>query len=191
MGGPSVLVGRGAEAAEATTSGTETAAAAPIEVFEHTYPSPESLFMDHYEPLARALTLVTGDADAAREAVQEAFCRLCRDWSTVSAYEHQAAWVRRVALNVLRDQQRSLSRRPRLLARLRPDPAVPPPSGVDTGLWSAVGHLPERQRTAVGLYYIADLPVSEIGAAMGVSEGTVKRHLDRARTALRKELEAS
>ncbi len=191
MAGPAVHSRSGTEATEARASAVGTGGAVRAEVTERTYPSPESLFMDQYEPLARALTLVSGDIDVAREAVQEAFCRLCREWDSVSNYDHQAAWVRRVALNVLRDQQRSLGRRPRLLARLRPDPILPPPSAGDADLWRAVRRLPDRQRTAVGLYYVADLSVSQIGAAMGVSEGTVKRHLDRARTTLRKELEAT
>ena len=48
-----------------------------------------------------------------------------------------------------------------------------------------VGRLPLRQRQVVLLYYGADLPVAEIGAALGVSVGTVKRSLFRARQALR------
>ena len=50
--------------------------------------------------------------------------------------------------------------------------------------------LPEKQKTAIGLFYIADLNVSEVAAAMGVSQGTVKRHLDRARNTLRTKMEA-
>ena len=85
---------------------------------DHSYASPESLFMDQYEPLARAITLISHDPDVARDAVQEAFARLCREWPTVSGYQHQAAWVRKVALNLLRDQQRQAGRWSRLFVSL-------------------------------------------------------------------------
>jgi len=38
------------------------------------------------------------------------------------------------------------------------------------------------------LYYVADLPVDEIAALMGVTDGTVKSWLHRARGALAREL---
>jgi RNA polymerase sigma-70 factor (ECF subfamily) len=178
---------------------------APAE--DRSYASPESLFMDQYESLARAMTLITHDPDVARDAVQEAFARLCREWPTVSGYQHQAAWVRKVALNQVRDQQRRAGRRARLflsLEHLDQDPSdlgprdtanfdlasYDPPAEGNPELWRAVRRLPEKQRTAVGLFYIADLNVSEVAAAMGVSEGTVKRHLDRARNTLRTKMEA-
>ena len=189
MAGRAVLFGGRTEQVESMPGSPASPAVGTAA--EHAYASPEALFTEQYEPLARAITLISGDADVAREAVQEAFYRLCRDWNTVRSYEHQAAWVRRVALNVVRDQQRSLGRRGRLLARLDQEPAPPLPSDGDPRLWRAVRRLPDKQRTAVGLYYIGDLSVAEIGAAMGVSEGTVKRHLDRARTTLRKRLEVS
>lgn len=170
---------------------------------ERTYSTPESLFMDQYEPLARAITLIARDREVARDAVQEAFARLCREWPTVSGYQNQVAWVRTVALNQVRDQQRRWARRGRLSLSFEQiqDASEGPtdlsahqtpelPAGADLSLWQAVRRLPERQRTAVGLFYIADLNVSEVAAAMGVSAGTVKRHLDRARNSLRARMEA-
>ena len=180
---------------------------------DRSFASPESLFVDQYEPLAQALTLISRDPDVAQDAVQEAFVRLCREWPTVSGYRHQAAWVRKVALNLVRDQQRRSGRWARFSVSLEQmeqdapatdaadaaeatDPAVDglisddPAACADPELWSAVRRLPERQRTAVGLFYIADLKVSEVAAAMGVSSGTVKRHLERARNTLRTNVEA-
>jgi hypothetical protein len=39
---------------------------------------------------------------------------------------------------------------------------------------AALGRLPARQRAVVALYYVADLPVAEIAALLGVAGGTVK-----------------
>ena len=37
--------------------------------------------------------------------------------------------------------------------------------------------LPRRQREAVTLHYLVDLPVAEVARLMGCREGTVKAHL--------------
>ncbi len=52
-------------------------------------------------------------------------------------------------------------------------------------LWQAVFALPESQRTAVVLYYRENLTVEEVAHAMGISTGTVKTHLYRARAQIK------
>ncbi len=154
------------------------------------YASPEAVFRDHYLPLARALSVVAGNPELAEEAVQEAFSRLCRNWKKVSEYEDQVAWVRRVAINLIRDQRRSLRRQVNLLLRLERQPRhAHPPRTADPELWDAVRALPLKQRTAVALFYVADLSVDQTAEAMGVSRGSVVKHLDRARKRLKTMLE--
>lgn len=156
------------------------------------YSSPEAVFGAQRDPLVRVLTFSCGDPGLAEDSVQEAFARLCIHWKRVSNYDDPATWVRRVALNLAMDHRRLLARRARLLIRLGRQPEVtPPPIEGDPRLWTAVRELPAQQRTALALYYLADLKVAEVAASMKVSEGTVKRYLDRARESLRKKLEAS
>ena len=45
--------------------------------------------------------------------------------------------------------------------------------------------LPRRQREAVALRYLVDMPEREVAAAMGVTTGSVKKHLHRGLAALR------
>ena len=45
--------------------------------------------------------------------------------------------------------------------------------------------LPRQQRTAVALYYVDGLSVSEVADAMQLAEGSVKSHLHDARRKLR------
>lgn len=154
------------------------------------YASPEALFRDQYEPLSRALALIAGDVHLAEEAVQEAFARLCLNWEKVSEYEDQAAWVRRVAVHRVYDHHRFFRRKARLLLRLtHSDPVAAPASPVDPRVAEAIRTLPLKQRTAVALFYLADLSLLDVAEAMAVSEGTVKRHLNRARAGLRTILE--
>lgn len=70
------------------------------------YVCPEDVFRNEYDRLVRALTIIAGDRETAADAVQESFIRLVRCWDRVSTYEDPAGWVRRVALNQIRDHHR-------------------------------------------------------------------------------------
>src|SRR3712207_5983540 len=90
--------------------------------------------------LVTTLSLVTGDADLAREATDEAFARALERWRGVSAMASPGAWTYRVALNVARRRKRRSSRE-RALAH--PAPAAPQLlQPIDHELWAAVGKLP-------------------------------------------------
>jgi RNA polymerase sigma-70 factor (ECF subfamily) len=142
---------------------------------------PEDVFRREYARLVRALTIIAGEKEVAADAVQESFVRLIRRWDKVCAYEDPAGWVRRVALNQIRDHHRALGRRTKLLQRIEqqsgPADCV---LATDQELWEELRSLPERQRTALALHYVGDLTAREVAEVMKVSEGTVARHLYRA-----------
>jgi RNA polymerase sigma-70 factor (ECF subfamily) len=50
--------------------------------------------------------------------------------------------------------------------------------------WAAVRALPQRQAQAAALRFVYDMPVGDIAATLGTSEGTVEQHLSRARQSL-------
>lgn len=150
----------------------------------------EALFRAHYARLVRALTLVSGDAELAADAVQEAFARAHVRWRRVRHFDDPVGWIRRVAINKLRDEHRRARRKGRALERLagRPDEAVAEPALRDAALAAALASLPRQQRLSLALHYVADLSVAEVAAALGVSEGTVKFHLHEGRTRMRRTL---
>jgi RNA polymerase sigma-70 factor (ECF subfamily) len=151
--------------------------------------SVEGLFRAHYSQLVRALAIVLDDREEAADAVQEAFLQLERCWEKVSAYDDPVSWVRRVALHRLLTRRRSLQRRARALLRMpRREQHLSQESTLAMELREVLGKLPLRQRTAVVLFYYADLPIAEIATTMRISEGAVNQHLHRAREALRREL---
>jgi len=152
---------------------------------------PETLFRENYTALVRSLAVACGDSEAAADAVQDAFIQLCLHWKRVRKYDNPVAWVRRVAINRLSNHRRSLRRRTAALLRLvNQELHVSRDPGLQTDLEAALERLPMRQRVAVSLYYVEDLPVAEVAASMGVSEGSVNTHLHRARAALKPVLEA-
>lgn len=154
--------------------------------------SPEILFRQSYRSIVQSLALAAGDLAAAEDATQEAFIELCVRWNRISHYDNPAVWVRRVAINKLRKVHRSNTRRAIALLRLDfDDRMAPPPGEPDTSLLAALRELPPRQRLATVLHYIEDLTIAEVASAMGISQGAVSQHLNRARTAFRAHLENS
>lgn len=150
----------------------------------------ELVFHNHYRRLVRSLAVACGNEDLAADVVQQAFVQLWANWSRISRYESPAGWVARVAISRLRDHQRSVRRLASALLRLGRqsdlDGASP---GERLEITAALARLPLRQRLAVVLYYLDDRPIAQVASLMGVSEGTVNRHLFRAREVLRSYLE--
>lgn len=154
----------------------------------------ELLFRAHYGRLVRALTLVAGDREVAADAVQEAFVKAHLQWWRIRRYDDPIGWVRRVAINRLRDGHRRRARERRALAQLAPVATVDVGPGVeeqattgadDARLAALLAGLPRQQRLAVTLYYVAELTVAEVAHAMGLNPGTVKFHLHQGRERLR------
>jgi RNA polymerase sigma-70 factor (ECF subfamily) len=147
----------------------------------------EEVFRQEYVRLVRALSVASGSVDAATDAVQESFLAAARHWRRISGYDDPAAWLRHVALHRLADQRRASSRRQRALPRLAAGTTTADREP-DVDLANAVAALPQQQRVAVCLHYLADLSVADVAEAMGVTEGTVKSHLHDGRVALRRVL---
>jgi RNA polymerase sigma-70 factor (ECF subfamily) len=137
----------------------------------------------HFHSLTVQLFAHTGDLNEAQDVVQEAFCRALARWAQLVSYDDPVAWVRRVAWNIATSRWRRL-RTAMAFARRQREEQVPEPSPDRVALVAALARLPERQRQAVVLHYLADMPLTAIAAELGVAEGTVKSWLHRARTAL-------
>jgi RNA polymerase sigma-70 factor (ECF subfamily) len=99
-------------------------------------------------------------------------------------------WVRRVCVNIATSQLRRRKAEARAILRLSGRRQLPVSTEpVDEAFWSAVRQLPRRQAQAVALHYIYDLSVADLAATLGVSEGTAKTHLSRARATLADQLD--
>lgn len=152
--------------------------------------SPEALFRQSYLAIVQALALAGGDVAAAEDATQEAFAEACVRWNRVSRYDNPGGWVRRVAINKLRNAHRSRVRGVAAVERMSSAmPTAPPPIETESDLTTALRRLPYKQRLSTVLYYVEGLSTAEVADAMGISQGSVSQHLNRARTALRSYLE--
>jgi RNA polymerase sigma-70 factor, ECF subfamily len=147
----------------------------------------DSLFRAHYGRLVRALTLACGDREVAADAVQEAFVKAHMHWRRIETYDDPVAWIRRVAINRLHDDHRRQGRKGRAMKRLAGQPQAEPVEqhGFDSDLPMILAQLPKQQRIAMALFYVDELSITEVAAALGVSEGAVKSYLHQGRARLR------
>lgn len=146
----------------------------------------ETLFRAHYGRLVRALAVVAGSQEAASDAVQEAFVKAHLHWRRIRRYDDPVGWIRRVAINRLRDDHRRHGRKEKAVQRLhseyRPD-QVEWSDGADAN--ALLAQLPRQQRLAMALFYVEGLSIAEVAASLEISEGAVKFHLHQGRDRLR------
>ena len=141
----------------------------------------------HYAELYRYAFAVLREERAAEDAVQDAFERALSALGRYPEGRLRAMrlrpWLYRITLNVARNR---LRRR-----REVPVEEVPAALGSDEGregvmdVLAALESLPDRQRVAVTLRYLQDLPYAEISGITGWPEGTVKTLVHRGLARLR------
>ena len=153
------------------------------------------------EPLEQLVWRVcwhyTGNRETAEDCGQEAMIRI---WRNLANYRGECAlesWVYRIAANCCMDwlrkkkRDRSVSVEP--LREQGFDPADTSPGTAEQvvakderqRLREAISLLPDEQREALILTQLEKVPYEEAARALGVSEGTVKSRVNRAKTRLK------
>lgn len=184
-GGPDGRKGRSRPAANPFLSTCE-APRASYRSKEHALNEPaiRAFLTAEYPRLVGSLALAAGSRPAAEDAVQEA---LARAWERSERGEHiesLGAWVTTVAMNLIRSRWRRAMAERRARDRA-PGPApILAPDEEAMDLHRALGALPRRQREVTVLRYLLGHDVESVARVLGVSPGTVKTSLHRARRAL-------
>ncbi len=148
----------------------------------------------HHAELYRYAFAMLRDVGVAEDAVQDTFERALTALGRYPEERVRAmmlrAWLYRITLNTVRNRLRRNREAP-----VGEDACALlgiPGSGFGErqeevmDVLAALGHLPERQRTAVTLRYLQDLRYKEISAATGWPEGTAKTLVHRGLARLRK-----
>ena len=147
----------------------------------------QSAFGDFYRRHARALWTyvyrVTGSAADADDLVQDAFYRLLTADLPALGDEDLRRYVFRVAGNLMIDRWRRKRREQSWLARLRIE--EPPATPAATDVPEMFLTLKPRDRALLWLAYVEEASHQEIAAALGLSRGSVKVLLSRARGRLK------
>ncbi len=138
---------------------------------------------------------LTGEDEAAKDAVQAAWLEIARSLGSLRDERAFPVWAYRiVSRRCARDIAATrLRRNLALAAAIEPEP---PPIQPDleardesARLHAALKSLPSTQRAAVALFHFEELSIAEIAVALDVPAGTVKTRLMHARRALRAVLE--
>ncbi len=139
------------------------------------------LYLAEYANFVRLAYAMVGSRDRAEEVVQDSFVELGQRWDEIDTH---AAYLRRTVVN----RSIALLRRRDVENRHRLDvpPAGQPAHLIE--LRDAILALPQRQRAAIVLRYVADLDDADIAETLGCRAGTVRSLISRGLTALRKEV---
>jgi len=152
-----------------------------------------SRLISRWQPrLLRHAWRVVGDAERAKDMVQEAWMEILRGLGRLNDVAAFPAWAYRI---VTRRCQRAFHRGARM-------PFEPEEAGDESALqvpehqsgefaaelsivMQTIARLPPPQRAALALFYLEDLSVAEIAIALDVPPGTVKTRLMHARRKVR------
>lgn len=125
---------------------------------------------------------VSGDRGSAEDAAVAALAKAHRRWTRLSHQSWREAWVLRVAVNEAID---TLPRRLVLPVVLdtqdHSDEVV-----LRLTLRSALRSLPRRQQEVIALRYLVGLSEVEVARTLDISHGSVKTHLRRGLSVLRR-----
>lgn len=151
----------------------------------------ERLYRAHL-PRIYSLARRMAGPEAADELVQDIFVRAWQKLGTFRGDASLATWLHRLAVNVIVERFRTLgTRRDRFLpdgeAVLERLPSSRPEARVDLqmDLHAAIEQLPPGARAVFVLHDVEGYRHHEIGGLLGVSTGTSKSQLHRARMTLR------
>lgn len=163
--------------------------------------------MAQYGPrVSRFLLFSLNDADAAETLTQECFLRAYRSRGQFRGECNLSTWLIRIAHNLVRDHTgsekfrfwRRVSRQAIDAADLACRLAGAAPTAEALMLtqerlqcvWTAARKLSSHQRSIFLLRFVEGLDIEEIAQATNMKAGTVKTHLHRALTAVRKQAAA-
>lgn len=142
------------------------------------------------QDLRRFAYLLTHDWHDADDLVQESLLRAFTSLRRPGNQQDLERYVRKTMTNSYIDRWRWRRRRQRIRADAPSVPSHEQSISETTSMQQALATLSPRQRACVVLRYYYDLSGPEIGAELGCSAGTVRRHLHDALSRLQRHLAA-
>jgi RNA polymerase sigma-70 factor (ECF subfamily) len=168
----------------------------------------DELVRRNQKRIFRLLMVLLRDQDAADTLTQECFLKAYRSRESFRGESSVDTWVYRIAVNLARDHQRSKRQgfwKKMFSASTEAEDETPLLDTVADGgadaevqllareevdhVWYTVRRLSANQREVFVLRYAEDMSLDEIAQTLDMQLGTVKSHLNRALTAVRKRLE--
>jgi RNA polymerase sigma-70 factor, ECF subfamily len=185
MAGAATLTGSFGRVTEfANTSDASLAAAGDSQAFER-------LYRTHVSKVHSLARRMTGGPEAD-ELTQDIFVRAWQKLGTFRGESAFSTWLHRLAVNVILEHRRTLAVKlsrhhsgDEAFEHLSSQPATP---DLAMDFESAIEKLPNGAREVFVLHDVEGYKHREIAAALGISPGTSKTQLHRARMLLRRHL---
>lgn len=169
----------------------------------------DRLYRDHVDRIFRFAQRLCGQADDAKDLVQDTFLNAYRGLKHFRGDAQPSTWLYTIASRACIRMRRKRKGEPE--RQLSLDEFIPTSEGefrlqipaegltpeealankeLRGALQQAIRKLPEKYRLVLVLRDMEDMPAKEVGAIMGLNERAVKSRLHRARLFVRKELSA-
>lgn len=144
-----------------------------------TLPPFQRLVDEHWHDVARLAHALAGPVDG-QDVAQQAWAQALSAYPGLRSAQNLRGWLLTITSRCATDLYRSRARRPVPMA----DPAgvgrvptvdLPDVAHPGEPMWRALRALPDRQRTAVALRYLADLDHAAIARAMETTPAATRR----------------
>jgi RNA polymerase sigma factor (sigma-70 family) len=149
----------------------------------------QALLDAHGRDVHRFLIASVGPVDAD-DCYQETWLAALRAYPTLTDASNLRSWILTIAHRKAIDHVRARGRRavPTAEADVLADESRSAPQlSMNGDLWGQVALLPDKQRTALALRFVADAPYVEIAAVMDTSAEAARRNVHEGLKRLRKE----
>jgi len=147
---------------------------------------------DRFAPRVYAVVRrIAGSDDLAQDYAQEAWIRALRALPTFRGDSRFSTWLHRIAVNAALQALRKSETRQRREAPIPDQLPVAPDAGdvfLQRRLTRALDRLPEGMRRVLILHDVEGYTHEEIGEVLGVTAGTSKSQLSKARAKMREML---
>jgi RNA polymerase sigma factor (sigma-70 family) len=147
---------------------------------------PFQLLLDAHAADLHRFCLAQAGPDHGPDCFQETVISALRAYPDLRDDRNLRGWLFTIAHHKVIDHHRTTSRRPVPVADVPEQGVVA--VGVDGDLWSAVATLPDKQRGAIALRYLGDLPYAEVAAALDCSEAAARQNVRAGLASLRVEV---
>jgi len=141
---------------------------------------PFATVLEHHGRALLRFCISQAGPDRGEDVFQETMIAALRAYDTLADPAAVRSWLFSIAARKAIDSHRAASRAPLPLAdpaQVSESAAADPASAGDRELWHEVARLPDKQRQAVALRFVADLSHREIGEVMGTSEAAARRNV--------------
>ncbi len=158
-----------------------------------TLPPFQHLVDAHWRDVARLAHALAGPGEGD-DVAQQAWTQALAAYPRLTSATNLRSWLMTITARCAMDGHRSRNRRALPVEQL-PEPAGRAPgaddpvTAADPRLWELVRDLPERQREAIALRYVADLDHAGVAAAMGTTPAATRRLVSDALAALRSKVD--